>query len=303
MMLINDVGQHFGLLSGGCLEADIVRNARKVMHRGQVLLLTYDGSDEDDWSYQLGIGCGGTIHIMLQPITPENYLGLGAMHTALQHRSSGAYWQKMGTTQAYFETHSSVWLLSSSLVQRDDGEWLVSPIKPQPHLLVVGGGFDAQPVINIASELGWETTLVDPRPANARAQHFPKADTILRDLGGTLTHYIQTQSVNAVVIMSHNIELDAQALLCCQYSDVEYLALLGPTHRFRQVLEVAGISFAQLTHEVSAPAGFNIGGQLPESIALSILAECHSVLNDGNNQRPEAPVIKPVHWESSYSIV
>lgn len=291
MMLINDMGQHFGLLSGGCLEADIIRNTRKVMQSDQVLLLSYDGSDEDDWSYQLGIGCGGVIHIMLQPVTLDNDLGLGAMHTTLQNRSSGFYWQKIGTTQAYFETHSTLSLVSSTLMQRDDGEWLVSPIKPQSHLMVVGGGFDAQPVVNIASELGWEITLVDPRPANARAQHFKKADTIQRELGSTMTSYIQMQNVNAVVIMSHNIELDAQALICCQSTEIAYLALLGPTHRFQQVLEAAGIQFGQLTHAVSAPAGFNIGGQLPESIALSILAECHSVLNLGNSEREEVSPI------------
>lgn len=284
MMLINDLGQHFGLLSGGCLEADIIRNARKVLKSGQVLLLTYDGSDEDDWSYQLGIGCGGTIHIMLQAITPDNDLGLSAMHAGLQRRDSGVYHQQPGTMKAYYETQSSLTGTTSALVQKSDGEWLISPIKPPTHLLVVGGGFDARPVVNIANELGWETTVVDPRPANARTEHFQKAGTILRDLGSSLTTYLQDQKVNAVVIMSHNIELDAQALVCCQNSNIAYLALLGPTHRFYQVLDAAEIRIDQLTQEVSAPAGFKIGGQLPESIALSILAECHSVLNEGDTR-------------------
>ena len=31
MMLFNDLGQHYGLLSGGCLEADIQRQAARVM--------------------------------------------------------------------------------------------------------------------------------------------------------------------------------------------------------------------------------------------------------------------------------
>lgn len=50
MTLINGYGQQFGILSGGCLESDIVLNARKVMQSGQTLLLEYDGNDEDDWS-------------------------------------------------------------------------------------------------------------------------------------------------------------------------------------------------------------------------------------------------------------
>ena len=45
MMLINGNGQQFGLLSGGCLEADIMRRARAVMQTQQGALLVYDAND------------------------------------------------------------------------------------------------------------------------------------------------------------------------------------------------------------------------------------------------------------------
>ena len=77
----------------------------------------------------------------------------------------------------------------------------------------------------------------------------------------------------------NNIDIGADGLQCCQGTGLEYVALLGPRHRYQQVLERAGLGEQQLTCPVSAPAGLDIGGQLPESIALSILAECHAVLN------------------------
>lgn len=49
-MMINGFSQYFGMLSGGCLEADILRHARRVMQSGEVDRIRYDGSDEDDWS-------------------------------------------------------------------------------------------------------------------------------------------------------------------------------------------------------------------------------------------------------------
>ncbi|MFQ3222347.1 MAG: xanthine dehydrogenase accessory factor, partial [Porticoccaceae bacterium] len=77
MMLFNDLGQQYGLVSGGCLEADIQLQAARVMRSGQSITLCYDGSDEDDISFQLGIGCGGKVHLLLQPILAElNYLDL-----------------------------------------------------------------------------------------------------------------------------------------------------------------------------------------------------------------------------------
>ncbi|MFC6672816.1 XdhC family protein [Marinobacterium aestuariivivens] len=90
MMLFNSLGQAFGMLSGGCLESDIQRHARRVMQSGQALTLCYDGSDEDDLSFQLGIGCGGTVHILLQPIRADNdYLQPDLVHRALEQRAPG----------------------------------------------------------------------------------------------------------------------------------------------------------------------------------------------------------------------
>ena len=85
--------------------------------------------------------------------------------------------------------------------------------------------------------------------------------------------------VDAAIIMSHNIDLDALGLKLLQKTGVKYIALLGPGHRYQKVLDRAGLAQHELSCPVSGPAGLDIGGQLPESIALSILAECHMVLH------------------------
>ena len=162
---------------------------------------------------------------------------------------------------------------------RADGDWLITPVMPPPHLLIVGGGADAQPVVELAALLGWEVSLADPRPANARRERFTSAGMILRELGGTLVDYMRDQRVDAAILMSHNVQLDAEALSCCQHVELSYVALLGPRHRYHQVVEQAGLSGRSLRRTVSAPAGLDIGGRLPESIALSMLTECHAVLH------------------------
>ncbi|MGL6158864.1 XdhC family protein [Microbulbifer sp.] len=280
MMLVNGLGQQFGLLSGGCLESDIVRNARRVMLSGKPLTLVYDGSDEDDLSFRLGIGCGGKVYIMLQPLSEDNDLDLPAVAAALGKRQPGVYYQQIGGRLARFQAGKAGQTRELRLLQRsriDDG-WLVTPILPEPHLLVVGGGLDARPLVRIAKTLGWQVTLADPRPANARAEHFPDADRVLRDIG-QLGRYALEHSVDAAVLMAHNIDLDARGLRHLHDSGLKHIALLGPRHRFHQVLERAELRENELGCPVSGPAGLPIGGQLPESIALSILAECHAVLH------------------------
>ena len=280
LTLINSRGEQYGLLSGGCLEADIVRNARKVLQWGKPLLLSYDATDEDDWSYQLGIGCGGKVYIMLQAITQENDLGLGDMLTALENRQPGLYHQKINGNEGYFEALAEKSFQKVAIQHRNNEDWLVQPIVPEPHLVIVGGGVDAKPLVNMAKEMGWKITLADPRASHARAKNFPNADVILDDVGEPLSEYLLNHGVDAMVIMSHSMEIDAKALKSAQVKAIDYVAMLGPKHRFQEVLGIAKLKPSQLVSKVASPAGFDIGGQLPESIALSILAQCHSVLHN-----------------------
>lgn len=290
MMLFNGIGQQFGLLSGGCLESDIQKRARQVMQTGRATTLRYDGSDEDDLPFLLGIGCGGTVYILLQPICSEiNYLGLGEVHRTLLGRCGGYFHQLIpchtGEVQSRFvpagshpdfETPTPQ---MASLTEVAGRTWLVTPITPDLHLLVVGGGLDARPVVSIAHELGWQISLCDPRPANARREFFMSAGTILRHAGEELKNHVAARSVDAAILMSHNVQMDAEALCILQSSSLKYLALLGPDSRRKKVLAAADLTEEQLRTPLAGPAGLDIGAELPESIALSILAECHASLH------------------------
>ena len=290
MMLFNGIGQQFGLLSGGCLESDIQKSARKVMQTGRAVTLRYDGSDEDELPFLLGIGCGGTVYILLQPISSEyDYLGLGEVHRALLDRCGGHFHQlipgQTGEVKSRFvpagshpdsELHPPQ---KASLIEVAGRTWLVTPVTPDPHLLVVGGGLDARPVVSIAHELGWQVSLYDPRPANARREFFMSAGTILRHAGDELENHVATQLVDAAILMSHNVQMDAEALCALQSSSLKYLALLGPVSRRKKVLAAANLTEDQLRTPLAGPAGLDIGAELPESIALSILAECHASLH------------------------
>ena len=288
MMLFNGVGQQYGLLSGGCLESDIQTHAKRVMQTGRVLTLCYDGSDEDDISFQLGIGCGGTVHIMLQLVNQENdYLDLDKVWGSLKDRNGGIYHQKIPNENVDSATENGPqnWFepidteATNESIEDIQGCWFVSDIKPEPHILIVGGGLDARPVVSIAKELGWVVTLCDPRPANARKDAFRGATTIIRTLDESLTAYCVDQCVDAVIIMTHNVVMDARAIaLVIGVERLIYLALLGPNARKIKVLEEVNVQESDLPTTLSGPAGFDIGGELPESIALSILAECHQAI-------------------------
>src|SRR5437660_187452 len=53
-------GTHAGMVSGGCLEADLREHALEVIATGQGRLVRYRMDDTHDPPWGLGLGCGGT---------------------------------------------------------------------------------------------------------------------------------------------------------------------------------------------------------------------------------------------------
>lgn len=291
MMLISSLGQRLGMLSGGCLEADIQRHAKQVMSTLTSKTISYDATDEDDLTFQLGIGCGGIVHILLQPIHKANeYLQLEHMRKALNDNIAGHYLQQVNPIVpsgcGEFALNAEQQGLSinrkAQLIEINDATFLDISIYPAPHILIVGGGADAVPVYTLAKQLGWSVTVWDTRPANAKRQYFTNADAILRSKPNQLREYCIENKVDAAVLMAHSVELDASVL--CVLADIafKYIGLLGPKHRRAQVLTQANTSLEKVKSPVFGPVGLNLGGDSPESIALSLISEIHAVFSNKN---------------------
>lgn len=284
MMLFSDIGHQLGMLSGGCLESDIHLHARKAILSQKPVTLAYDGSDEDDFAFELGIGCGGIVHILIQPVTAENnYLRLTEVLCALQERRNGYYFQKVSNqdvvarfmTEGLYSEHKSA---RAQLIEQGNGVWLCTGVEAPLHLLIVGGGIDARPVAQLAHQLGWQVSVWDSRPANGRLEYFPHLVKSLSGKASELGDYCRQYSVNAAILMSHNVTMDSDALAAIVGQPLNYIALLGPSHRRERVITQSGIKLSELSVPLSGPAGLDIGAELPETIALSILAECQAAI-------------------------
>ncbi|HEX2832325.1 MAG TPA: XdhC family protein [Thermoanaerobaculia bacterium] len=133
-----------------------------------------------------------------------------------------------------------------------NGETLVELIAPQRALVVFGGGADVEPVLALAKQLGWQTDLVTTREA------------------------IEVDHYDAAVIMTHNFMRDVDVLRMLLASPIAYIGILGPKQRGSELL-------AELAHpgdpRIHNPIGLDLGGETPEEIALSIIAEIQAVLN------------------------
>jgi xanthine/CO dehydrogenase XdhC/CoxF family maturation factor len=149
MMMINELGQYYGLLSGGCLESDIMLQSRRCWADGRNRIVEYDMREEEDLAWQLGIGCGGMVRILLQPVAVNNdYLQLDILFAQLQ-QNRGCHYQQAINKQV---PDNKVLLHTESILNRsgqifatETGDVFLQKIKPAPHLAVFGGGVDARP--------------------------------------------------------------------------------------------------------------------------------------------------------------
>ncbi|WP_414830739.1 XdhC family protein [Alteromonas sp. H39] len=274
MMLFNDRGDQLGVVSGGCLESDILHQARMCWESGKAKTVTYDMQEEGDIAWRLGIGCGGEVTLLLQPVTADaEYLGLQHVLALLESGQPVTYAVEIASAQPNARVNDTA-------VKGEN--WFAHRIMPPPSLAILGGGVDARPLAQMANILGWRVHVNDSRARYARSEDFSgcQVSDISTD---KLSGAAWLKNANAVIVMHHQVTMDANALAHLAHNAVpqlRYLALLGPSHRCEKVLSEANIHHSSLPVELQSPAGLALGGELPESIALSMIAQAHAVLHN-----------------------
>lgn len=276
MMLINDLGQYYGMLSGGCLEEDIVLKAKRCLESQTSTSVVYDLAEDDETGSLPKIGCGGTVEVLCQPVTSDNdFLELHDVRANLASRQPCYYHISLDADRS--RNHVSVDSVEpGSHKTSQQSNQVTFTLTPPISILVIGGGTDALPLARIAHEMGWRVTILDPRTRHGRASVFTTVNEILDCAPASLSVDHINRQYDAAVVMSHNLDIDAEALAVLNQSTLQYVALLGPGHRTENVLSLAGLSRDELNVRLASPAGLRLGGELPESIALSIIAEIHA---------------------------
>ena len=151
-------------------------------------------------------------------------------------------------------------------------------IEPSPLLIICGGGADAVPLANMAKLMEWQVHVMEARSHFAKQHQFIGVDSIIRGPFEEKSPQL-FEHIDAIVCMSHHVGYDAKALLWALQTSSPYIGLLGPAHRTDKVLQAANIEREHFGDKLHNPVGLNIGGDTPEAIALSILAEIQASIS------------------------
>ncbi len=310
MMLVSPDGAFEGMISGGCLEGDLLHHAAKVFDSGEPAFVTYNMHADEDLVWSLGLGCDGVIHLFLQRLDREDGFGflqqleqsclareaaLIALVTQSNGRASAKAVAMLDQAGVSRGDPTLLGILRDTAVdwpawrsrriridENDEGlEVMLVHVPRQTRTLICGAGPDAVPVAAALVDLGWDVQVVDHRKAWSDPARFPADCTVTRVHPDQLDEEIDLKSVDAAVIMSHHLENDAAYLGKLAGHGISYVGVLGPRARRDRLREMA--NFTECT--IHGPIGLDIGAELPAAIALSVAAEIHAVLN-GRNGRP-----------------
>lgn len=277
------------------------------------------GEDDDeleDAELSFGLGCNGTVHILfertseqapslavsvLQQVqTTSRHAALATVifsdneqHTAVGERAAiradGAVEVQLGDRalgqQIAGDLHEVLKAGKSAIRSYEASSGTVQVLLeyiPAPRRLVIfGAGHDAVPLVSMARLQGWHTTVIDARTHFARPERFADADHVatlpLQPFAG-LRALVEDA---AVVVMTHSFSQDRHWLGQVLALKPRYIGQLGPRSRTERLLDEMtdnprqSPAFAALHY----PVGLDLGGDTPQSVALSILAEINAVLN------------------------
>ncbi|MDB4324765.1 XdhC family protein [bacterium] len=277
-MFLPQDGPAVGLVSGGCLEADLAERAAAVLASNEPRTLLYDMQSPDDLVWGLGLGCNGVVRVLLEPIgrsaVPPRDLAFIA--ECDRDRREGVVVTVFGSSALTGPAVGDRILVDAqgnvrtkpqaddTILQRWQAEAqaalssrrsrvvhvaednavvdaLVEYLQPAIRLVICGAGLDALPVVEQATALGWTVHVVDHRETNATRERFPGATTVGTVAWNALTPTdVPLDARTAVVVMTHHFLNDAEILTSLAGRAPEFVGLLGPKQRADNLVRELG---------------------------------------------------------------
>jgi len=150
-------------------------------------------------------------------------------------------------------------------------------------LVIVGAVHIAQALAPMAVGIGFNVSVIDPRPKFAAPERLPGV-TIITERPPSAVDHITFDNWTAVVALAHDPLLDDPVLKAALKSDAYYIGCLGSRKTHAARLErLRSQGFLEEDFErLHGPVGLDIGGKSPGEIAVSILAEIIAVGNGKN---------------------
>ncbi|HSD20212.1 MAG TPA: XdhC/CoxI family protein [Anaeromyxobacter sp.] len=305
-MLVGEGGAVLGSVTiGGCVDAQVIEESAQVLSSQRPQLLELNLGDEEAW--EIGLTCGGTIEVFVEPLSLPVYErvrahatrgGHGAIVSRLE-QAEGAQAGKLvvlddGTVEGTLgdpfldqrfaaEAREAMANARSTTLFLEGVRAFVEVVAPPALLLVVGAGHVAMPLTALARVLGYRTVVLDGRPRFATRERFPDVDELRVGMPSEMVRDYALTPAAALVLVAHDYKYDLPVLRHALGTPAGYIGMLGSLRRGKTILDFLrdeGVSAEQIAR-VRVPIGLDLGARSAPEIALAILAEIQATRGGG----------------------
>jgi xanthine dehydrogenase accessory factor len=271
MLVVRDDGLVVGSVSGGCIEDDIIdRVRREGMTATRCEAVTYGVSADE--ARRFGLPCGGTIQLVLEPLTRES----GILALLREIEAGHLVARRLDLASGFATLHPA----KATDGLAFDGRSLTTIHGPRYRMLVIGASQLSKYLAQIAVGLDYQVTICDPREEYTETWDIPGV-TLVRTMPDDTVVAMKLDERCAVVALTHDPKLDDLALIEALRSPAFYVGALGSranNAKRRERLKEFDVADGDIVR-LHGPIGLYIGSRTPPEIAISILAEITAVKN------------------------
>ncbi|BHH81863.1 XdhC family aldehyde oxidoreductase maturation factor [Desulforhopalus sp. 52FAK] len=292
-MLVRLDGTLVGTLGGGALEGGCLMRAKELMtgaHGETFAELHFDLTNAS--AAAEGMVCGGEVSVLLQKITPAElasfvqmrddfYRGIPAMLV------TGLPTDGLGPQMYFLHGSTDCDLLvplrneiqrknrrSKFIISHEEQDYFVEPLINPGTVYLLGAGHVALATAHLATFTGFEVVVIDDREEFSNRDRYPDAKEVivLESFDNCLP---QLGPDDFVVIVTRGHLHDRDVLAEALRTNAGYIGMIGSAKKRKGVYaSLLKEGFTQEDLErVYSPIGLSIGGDTPEEIGLSIVAE------------------------------
>jgi xanthine dehydrogenase accessory factor len=264
MLAVRKDGRVIGSVSGGCIEDDLITRAQEGRLPAKPEWARYGVSQDE--AARFGLPCGGTLRLVIEPLTHSDWLEQVVATTETQQLIGR--WLDMSTGISTL-TNARPGQLTE--VKEDGCHFIYGP---HWRLLIIGANQTARALAQIATMLEFQVIICDPRE-EFTADWDMQGVTLQPGMPDDAVLEIQTDSRTAIVAITHDPKLDDMALLEALKSKAFYVGALGSSRNQAKRRERL-LSFDLSEQEVDrlhGPVGLQIGSRTPAEIAVAVGAQ------------------------------
>jgi xanthine dehydrogenase accessory factor len=306
LVALNDSGEQRGDVLGG-YGAELLSGAGSNLMGGEPALGRLVIEVHGERVAEAGLSCGGQAELLLQPsamvpeelweaiarrapvalITAIDGTDMGPLGAVVHPdgRWAGAVGASPGAQPPDEALGAAGDLLRAGqsarhLLEHPNGTFFVEAWVPDPRIVVVGNGDLVTAITAQAALLGWDTRSAE-------------------DLAMLAEFFEWGGASSALVVLTHDADLDAPALAEGLAKEIAYVGAMGSRRtQSRRVerLQASGVSETAIAR-IHRPIGLDLGGRRPPEVAMAICAEILAARSgrDGGplNQRSGPIHIRP----------